>query len=110
MRVDVYHHLLGEPRDLERLLRDILDRLTGLGLQGAQIMATEQEALAAIQGLKDTLANVAGDVTELIALAHVAGGVPQSVMDGLAALQASLASVAAEWPEAPPVVPAPPVA
>lgn len=70
-------------------------------------MASEAEALAAIQTIKATVTNVAGDVTELVALAHQAGGVPQSVMDGLMSLQTTLAGVAAEWPPVvvPPVEP-----
>lgn len=93
LRIDVFHHFSGvaEATEALQLLRDIK-------AQGEQIMASQQDALAALgkidtattnQGMRlgqlgDSLQETHNDITDLIA--QLGTTVPQEVLDGLNAI------------------------
>lgn len=97
MRVDVYHHWLEAPHGVEEKLQRILDRVVGLGLQGAQIMATNDEALKVVGEIKASVEDVADDIGKLIVLAQNQG-VSDDVMSALTSVNDRLKGVAAQFP------------
>lgn len=103
MRVDVYHHGLGGAHDLEKILHEIRDRVAGLGLQGAQIMASNEEALAVVNEIKVAVVDVADDVNKLMVLAQQEA-VSAELMTALTGVRDTLAGVAAQFPPAAPTV------